>query len=160
MSENNTIILPSNIEIDKIENGKIYLKDKKKQLPKTWEEFCYKNNIKVGECYIDRDDKVVVFSRELIRRVDYHKCVYKNKETADAFIALSQLIRVMDCYNDGWVPDWNTNEMKYVIYCNSNHIITNTTIGSSFVLSFKTKELRDEFLKNFRSLIEIAKNLI
>lgn len=41
------------------------------------------------------------------------------------------------------------NEVKKYTYCNTAR-----------TLSFKTEELRDKFLENFKELIEIAKPLI
>lgn len=75
-------------------------------------------------------------------------------------LALCQLIQLRDCYNEDWHPDWADNNIKYVIQCNVDVIAKNIKYGEQSVLAFKTREIRDEFLENFRNLIEVAKPLI
>lgn len=77
-----------------------------------------------------------------------------------------QLHQLRDCYRQGWVPDWSDCKDKYCIiyngiYCNTNynHCITVNT-GTREFLSFQSKEIAEEFLNNFRDLIEQAGDLI
>ena len=86
--------------------------------------------------------------------------IFKSEELAEAFIALQQLILIRDIYNEGWEPDWNDNSLKYIIYYNENEITINWYYNISMVLAFKTAELRDKFLNNFKPLIEKAKPLL
>jgi hypothetical protein len=67
----------------------------------------------------------------------------------------------MKAYNGDWVPDWtDEDEKKYTIY------FVNGTVNAAWddhyqrFLAFKAKELRDEFLKNFKELIMEAKPLL
>ena len=76
--------------------------------------------------------------------------------TAEAVLALCQLIQLRNCYNGNWVPDWEDNcEYKYLIYYYKNRcckdVYQHTAVSP---LYFKTQELRDEFLRCFRPLIE------
>lgn len=76
-------------------------------------------------------------------------------------LALCQLIQLRDCYNDGWKPNWkDIKEYKYGINYYQNCISIDLRIDTNAVLTFKTPKLRDEFLKNFKDLIEIAKPLL
>ena len=84
-----------------------------------------------------------------------------SKEYAEAFLALMQLIRFRDIWNEGWVPDWTNVEItKYVIRYDSSSIVSTWRTTLSSPLVFKTKELRDKFLETFRDLIETAKPLL
>lgn len=61
-----------------------------------------------------------------------------------------------------WIGDWNPrNENQlYVIVSPDDEIATYDNWNAYRVLSFPTPEMRDEFLKRFKDLIQKAKNLI
>ena len=87
--------------------------------------------------------------------------LFKDKEIAEAYAVLPQLIRLKDEYNGGWKPDWeNKDTAKYYI----GRIGNDWNIGFSYkypeLLSFKSFEIRDKFLEDHRDLIEIAKPLL
>ena len=131
----------------------------KVELPKTWEEFCEENPIGVGESFI-YDSCVYCIEKEM-ERVDKYKEALPNKETAEAFLALMQLIQLRDCYRQGWKPDWkDTDTPKYAIVSSFGKVAPELFLNMSSVLSFQSAEIRDEFLNNFRDLIEQAKELI
>lgn len=103
---------------------------KVEHLPKTWEEFCEINPIK-----------------------DYN--------SEPAFLALMKLHQLRDYYRQGWVPDWsNIREDKYYIINNGTNVRLELAHISHRFLSFQTKELAQQFLDNFRDLIEQAGDLI
>lgn len=135
---------------------------KKSVLPKTWEEFCKVYPLREKEYYIDNTSNICeAYNCGTIRRnsiVD--KNLLPDKETTEAILALLQLIQLRDCYNDGWEPNWEDNTAKYVIYTYYGNINTDVVFSTNRILVFKTAELRDKFLENFRDLIEIAKPLI
>ncbi len=132
-----------------------------KLLPKTWEDFCATYPIKreQEECFIDENSEICIFSRRH-RNSKVRKNLLPNVKTARAFLALMQLIQLRDCYRQGWKPDWEQSYKKYCIYCEGNSVFPFDCIYNSRVLSFQSKEIRDEFLKNFKDLIEQAKELI
>ena len=127
-------------------------------LPKTWEEFCKNNPVDFKESFIYEGKVDNVFIEG--KRDPKNKDLFPNRETAEAFLALMQLIQLRDCYRQGWTPDWKQPYKKHCIYRNGDSISPCDAIFVSQVLSFQIEEIRDEFLKNFRDLIEQAKELI
>ena len=150
------INIPEGYEIDKAQSTfeNIVFKPTLVALPKTWEE-------------LDRIDGYFVNSgttdvRALINAetTRINRNIFATDEQAQASIALAQLSQLMKVYNDGLVPDWNTGEYKYtIVYYECNFIIETRCSYSSF-LTFKTKELAETFLENFKDLITIAKPLL
>lgn len=133
--------------------------ESKSRLPKTWEEFCETHPVKNGEAYISADSSILM--GDGIRFVNAGRNYLPNKEIAEAFLALMQLIQLRDLYNGDWKPDWkNEHEKKYVILVCRDKVETYRTETANKVLAFKTEKLRDQFFNNFRYLIEIAKPLI
>lgn len=153
----------------------VYDKDTQKveivriELPKSWEEFCENNPIKNWECFITErskiedfytEDSVTIPEEKRARNVDTDKSTLPDRETAEAFIALMQLIQLRDCYRQGWKPDWKNNENKFVIEIIDGEITTYWDNRRSRTLSFQSIEVRDKFFENFSDLIEKAKELI
>lgn len=171
--KNNQIMEPKHtVSIDVPEGYKLIDKGnnhyevvkKEQTLPKTWEEFCETHRVKDAECLISDDSKIGPWNlipRPRIRHEVLDKTLLPNKETAEAFLALMQLVQLRDCYSDGWKPDWTCLEAtKYVIVNDADKVNIIQNVGVSHVLSFKSRELATEFLENFKDLIEIAKPLI
>jgi hypothetical protein len=163
------IEIPAGCEVERIEtlDGAVVVtfKEKEPQLPKSWEEFCKMFPIKEGEFRIttssvllkakdnpqfDEGEKVRFFSDANI---------LPDRATAEAVLALCQLIQLRECYNGDWVPDYKTADTKFSIEFDNNKIVKNTTKGWPCILIFKSEELRDAFLRNFRPLIEKLKPL-
>jgi len=138
-------------------DGRIRMK-----LPKTWDEFCETHPIRRSdERFIDSFSNICDKWGDSKRTVRVDKNLLPNRETAEAFLALMQLVQLRDCYNDGWTPNWKDNyEYKFSIINRDENVEIFTSINVSAPLAFKTAELRDQFLENFRDLIEIAKPLI
>ena len=151
--------------------GKVVFEDIKPQLPKTWEEFCKIKKFVGSEAYISRDSKCTEIGRcseiEGMERNCYNdKNILPSKQAAEAHLALIQLHQLRDCYRQGWIPDLTDESNKYCIECyyNTNtksieYQVINLPITSAY-LSFPTNELAEEFLTNFRELIEQAGDLI
>lgn len=76
------------------------------------------------------------------------------------YVALRKLELLRDCYNDGWVADWSNREFKSCICIHSNEIKASFWVDTQHPLNFKTDDLRDKFLTNFKDLIEQAKPLL
>ena len=70
----------------------------------------------------------------------------------ETYKALRKLELLRDCYNDGWVADIVNNDYGYSF--------VNSIPKELPFLNFKTAELRDKFLENFKDIIEIAKPLL
>ena len=81
-------------------------------------------------------------------------------ELAQAIKALAKLIFLRDYYNEDWEPDWRDDNSKYCIEIYQGRIISECYRGTSRVLAFKTQEIRNEFLREQKELIEIAKPLL
>jgi hypothetical protein len=154
------IEVPEGYEIDKGKSTfeKIIFKKIKVELPKTWEEFCNQNS--VGTEYF-----ITEFSS--IANTDINKRVYSNnknllstKEDAEAHLALMQLHRLRDVYRQGWVPDWNDGTGKYCILFNPDNLDIVTYTRAPHFLAFQSREIAEEFIKNFKDLIEKVKVLI
>ena len=148
---------PEGYEIDR-ENStfeNIVFKKVEKELPKSWEELKFIDGFYV--CGLSRIEKV----RHNSTAISNNKNIFPTKEEAEACLALAQLCQLRDKYNDGWKPKWRTgSEIKYCIIVDENKIVKSQYITLNQILSFKTKELREKFLENFRDLIEIAKPLL
>ena len=150
------IQVPEGYEIDK-ENStfeKIVFKKIENKLPKKWEDL-----YEVKGWFVDFHSDVVTSGS--MRTGDSVKNRFPTKEEAKACLALAQLCQLRDRYNDGWKPNWKDDgEIKYCIEFFKGKIEKECHYITKRVLCFKTRELRDKFLENFRDLIEIAKPLL
>ena len=147
-------------------DNKVIFEDIKPQLPKTWEEYftfhfpvdklpenhyvCTETSI--FSCHTTNSDYESVLQTKNILTSD---------KTIKQHLALMQLHQLRDCYRQGWVPDWkDDNQRKYVVYNPEGEFtIGYFTITRRF-LAFQDKERAEEFLTNFRELIEEAGDLI
>lgn len=153
------INIPEGYVIDKENSTFECIKFKRKELPKTWEEFCDNSHIKEGEFFVDalcRINEAGKGPRDPITAAN----TLPNKEYAKAIIALCQLIQLRDCYNDGWQPDWESFETKYSICIDQNRVMLTPTYKISHLLTFRTPIIREMFYMNFKDIIEKAKILL
>ena len=122
--------------------------------------------IEFEDCHFNETEYCVNIHNEVLEySIDYfrmsnRKGLIKDKEIAEAYAVLPQLIRLVDEYNEGWVPDWEKERCKFIIgyYRNKIHFIEYSY--TQRLLVFKSAEIRDKFLKDHRDLIEIAKPLL
>ena len=128
------------------------------ELPKTWEEFCKNNPVKNNECFIF-EGKVNKVSTGWERDTK-HKDILPSEETAEAFLALMQLIQLRDCYRQGWKPDWISGDYKHALSYGRHGLIEDYTYWNNRILTFQSESICYEFMENFRDLIEQAKELI
>ena len=157
------IQVPKGYVIDKEKSTfeKIVFKKVEKELPKSWDDLEI-----ISGFYVDSLSRVIKTSGEIYTEENY-KNTFPTKEEAKACLALAQLCQLRDRYNNGWEPDWeNGAQNKFIIYIHPNNkilfdkISANTHAISRHLLTFKTEELRDKFLENFRDLINTAKPLL
>ena len=135
------------ISVEDILNIKI------EHLPKTWEEFCENNPIKEGEVAITTWGTMSQLTPNRKRISNMDKCALPNVSVAKAHLALMQLHQLRDCYRG------NTLSMCcYSIIRGESGLIV--VQDNNRFLSFPTRELAEEFLINFKDLIEEAGDLI
>ena len=161
MEKEMKIVPPKGYEIDR-ENSTldcIKFKPISSHLPETWEEFCKVCPIQEGEAFINNVSMVVTVDFGMNRSFS-NKNTLPSEEMAKAMLALCQLIQLRDCYNQGWKLDLESNEQKYAIISTKDGLQTHSYFEISRVLTFKTQELCEEFLKNFEDLIKVARPLL
>ena len=127
---------------------------KKRELPKSWEELHM-----IKGWFVENGSGVHEF--ENCFTISKNRNLFPTKEEAEACLALAQLCQLRDRYNDEWKPNWKSvAETKWVIEISRNAIFKNFHRVNHRILAFRTEELRDKFLENFRALINIAKPLL
>lgn len=121
------------------------------RLPKTWDEYC----IKHGE----EGDKIKASLNTAYTTIN--KYTFSDYKQAQAHIAMIKLHLLRDEYRRGWKPDWrNVDESKFVIEMVANELSINNYGITRYFLSFQDEKRAEEFLTNFRELIEEAGDLI
>ena len=141
-------------------DNKIVFEDIKPKFPKTWEEFCEQNEIKKSECYLDTSSSCIIERWVGERDISSDRNLLPSKKAAEAHLALMQLHQLRDCYRQGWQPNWNNDCNKYIIVKNRDKYVVFGGSWTNEFLSFQDRERAEEFLTNFRELIEKAGDLI
>ena len=149
------IEIPEGFEVDEEKSTftNIVFKAVKKELPKSYEELELVNG-----WWIDQNSDVYIAINAPISGA--HRNVFPTKELAEAALALAQLLQLRDKYNGDWKPDWTDNSTKYCIYAYMSIISKEMRSITQHVLAFETRNLRNDFLTNFKDLLEIAKPLL
>ena len=120
------------------------------RLPKTWEEY---RKMKGDEG--EKANAALNFAYTSINSAfpDYHD--------AEKHIALMKLHLLRDEYRQGWKPEWgNIDESKCVIEMAGNELTVENYGITRHFLAFQDEKRANEFLTNFRELIEDAGDLI
>ncbi len=102
------------------------------------------------------------------KKSPYTELFYAKSSIADlgimecAIVAMRRLYLLMahEDYNGDWVPNWEDNKVKYVMYFCKDRIKKTNFVNVQEFLAFKDEETRDAFLENFRDLIIKAKPLL
>lgn len=162
--ENMRIVIPEGCEVERIDTQEgavvVTFKRKEPQLPKSWEEFCEMFPDYKGEYFIipDHDEKIGQVEVVMEERTYHNAELLPDRATAEAVLALCQLIQLRDCYNQGWVPQ--KDEPRSGLYITADGSIGNYDyLPTADILQFPNPDLRVEFLNNFRGLIEKLKPL-
>lgn len=141
------------------------IKSNPPRFPKTWKEFCEFYPIPRGSACIDRDSNLLF--RWDNRRCDlFDRNVLPSEKAAKAHRALMQLHQLRDCYRGDWIPTLKVSDDRYGIgyFYSTNTGRIELQAGrcycSSMFLTFPTLKMANEFLTNFRGLIEQAGDLI
>ena len=165
MEKEMKITAPKGCEIEKVKIvdgvAVVTFREKERKLPKSWEEFCEIFPKTKGEFYINANSSILKDVSEEERSETTDANLLPDCATAEAVLALFQLIQLRNAYNGDWVPNWNDRlEQKYTIEIEKCNLLEfQRQICCSTILYFKSKELRDEFLRCFRPLIEKLKPL-
>ena len=142
-------------------DNKVVFEDIKSQLPKTWEEFCYNNDRKPNEAFITNSSEIQLITEQHERKPFGDRNILPSKQAAKQHLALMQLHQLRDCYRQGWIPDWNNSiQNKYVIYNLEGKFAISPYYCHSHFLAFQNEKRAEEFLNNFKDLIEQAGDLI
>lgn len=142
---------------------------KKDDLPSTWEEWfeSLPDGTPLTYLNINAEIKECVKNTTIINPETFKSCSL-TKESTEAHLAMIQLENLKNAYNASVGDNYQKSYSEYTeIEC--NYVIVNI-MGVLMVskrdktcnrfLSFKTKELAEKFLENFRPLIETAKKFI
>jgi hypothetical protein len=151
------INVPEGYEIDKEQSTfeNIVFKEIEKGLPKSWEEI---ENLQ--GFFVDYGSDIRVTDVDVIKS-EVNRNIFATKEQAEASIALAQLSQLREVYRQGWAPDWgNSNDTKWCIIVHENKLSIREYVVSNSFLSFQSQEIAEQFLDNFRDLIEKAKPLM
>lgn len=151
------ITIPDNCEL--VKEGDVYI-IKKKNPPRSWEEFCANYPVLVGECYIKHDSSIVHNNYSGKRNLTLSKNYCVSKEEAEAFLALMQLRQL----RKAWIGDWDKKshlgDYKFNIVWSEIYSFNIYHSIYSRALSFPSKEMAKDFLSCFRNLCETAKILL
>ena len=121
------------------------------RLPKTWDEYCDK--------YGEVGDKIKASLNTAYMTINKH--IFSDYKQAQAHIAKMKLHLLRDDYRNGWKPDWKDGNLgKYGIESSEGECYVAKYIHISSFLAFQDEITANEFLTNFRELIEQAVDLI
>lgn len=149
------INVPEGFEIDKDKSTfeEIVFKPIKKELPKTWGDLK-----EIKGFWVSSHSNIQKFSAYISIT---HRNIFSTEEQAKASIALAQLSQLREVYRQGWEPDWNhAGQMKHCIIKLDGKIDSTMLWRSAHFLSFQSAQVRDQFLQNFKDLIEEASPLL
>ena len=140
-------------------DNNIVFEDIKSCLPKTWEEFCKQNRITKDEAFINNSCIIIQIEGENPRCSEGDKNILPDTKAAEQHLALMQLHQLRDCYRQGWIPS-EYKVLYGIIRRLDGCLYVNRFMYASRFLSFPNKEIAEEFLTNFRDIIERAGDLI
>lgn len=107
------IQIPDNCELVKDENTYI-VKEKKLDPPRSWDEFCEKFPVQIGEAFIESSSLIHTWDHEdahkRVDSIDRNLC--SSREEAEAFLALMQLRQL----RKAWVGSWEQPDHNTIIY--------------------------------------------
>lgn len=133
----------------------------KKELPRTWEEFCKNYPCKKDECFITTSCGLYFARERDEREVTGDRNILPSKQAAEAHLALMQLHQLRDAWREGWVPDWTEdNQTKFAIGSLDGEFSIRIRYTNRHFLAFQDEKRADEFLDCFIDLIRKAGDLI
>lgn len=163
--ETKEIILPDGWEVKEVVGNKIIIREKEKELPKTWAECLHiVDNVDIIR---EEDSEIDSFS---VSEEESCGCTYGTDRNSNllpsglgkSMLALCQLLICRNAWwkQLGWKPDWDKPDEKHCIVRKGEAADKQIKSFESCILAFPTYEVRDQFLDSFRDLIEEAKELL
>lgn len=138
--ETKEIIIPDDWEVKEVVGNKIIIREKEKELPKTY-----------NEC-VNRFGEYITITTN------------PPKESTDAIRALCKLLTCRNAWWEqlGWKPDWSncSKPFKWCIHDNGGFVMVTSHSKFPRILAFPDRETSYMFLETFRDLIEEAKELL
>lgn len=141
-----------------IEDGKTFVQKKKPKYPTTYEECCKVMGIDVSGL-VDIFDNILD-TPEIIYRKNFDRLIHSFRKLLICRDAYWKVAGEQIELGKSWEPDWNTKELKYIIYYENDKLWFNDEISRNTILTFPTEEMRDAFYENFKELIEKCKELL
>lgn len=135
--------------------------EKKKELPRSWEEFCRNYPCKKDECFITTSCGLYLARERDERHVTCDRNLLPSKEAAEAHLAYMQLHQLRDAWREGWLPDWtDEDQTKYVILNTAGEFTIRGFYTMSCFLAFQDEKRAKDFFACFIDLIRKAGDLI
>lgn len=135
--------------------------EKKKELPRTWEEFCKNYPCKKDECFITTGCGLYLARERDERHVTCDRNLLPSKQAAEAHLAYMQLHQLRNAWREGWLPDWTDDDQnKYAICSLDGEFSIRLRFTNRHFLAFQDEKRADEFLECFIDLIRKAGDLI
>ena len=148
-----SIEVPDGYEIDKEKSTftNIVFKPIACKYPKSWEDAFISKPIR-GH-WVNNFSDIEIADRDA--EAD-DKNVFKTKKQAKSALAYAQITQLMalPCYNGDWIPDWGNGLYdKYSLIRVGNEINLVYRANKFAPIAFKSKEIRESFLKNHEYLL-------
>ena len=152
------VVIPDGYDYE-IENNKLYFITKKKEAiyPKTYEECCRVLNVAV--CDLDILDNMLDTS-EIIYRKNLDRLLNSFRKLLIYRDAYWKIAGEEMGLGKPWSPDLTDNVNKHCIEFRDCGVCKVTYSYTSRIFAFPTAEMRDAFYENFKSEIEICKELL
>ena len=148
-----SIEVPDGYEIDNEKSTftNIVFKPTESKCPKSWEDAFIGSHI-CGYWVTPFSDIIMADRRALSN----DKNVFKTEKQAKSALAYAQITQLMalSCYNGDWTPDWGNGLFdKYSLIRKDDAIELILRFDTFSPIAFKSKEVRDSFLKNHEALL-------
>ena len=148
-----SIKVPDGYEIDskKSTSTNIVFKPIGCKYPKSWEDAFIGSHI----CgyWVNSASDIRMADRGALSN---DKNVFKNEKQAKSSLAYAQITQLMalPCYNGDWTPDWGNGLFdKYALIRTNNAIEPFLRCDMFSIITFKSKEAQESFLKNHEDLL-------
>jgi hypothetical protein len=154
------IILPEGWSVDRIEDGKVILKEEDNDVTKLniWEKCFDKLSKKSGRLqFIDSVGSAVNIHPGVLNAQIYRNSI--PQEYTCPMLALMQLLVCYKAWVGDWKPTWNLERAYYSILATQDKLVVASKLYQT-IFAFPTKELGERFCNVFTELLEQAKPLL